>query len=73
MRTITTSREELKEVMRETFVDVLTQRKDLIEGAVIEAIEDIGLGIAMQQGRTCEYIDNKEFLRKLDHKIKTAK
>lgn len=73
MRTITTSREELKEVMRETFVDVLTQRKDLIEDAVIEAIEDIGLGMAMQQGRTGEYADNKEFLRKLDHKIKTAK
>ena len=43
METITMSRNELKKLMRETFVDVLTYRKDLIEDAVIEAMEDIGL------------------------------
>jgi lipoate-protein ligase B len=73
MRTITIDRDELKELMRETFINVLTQRKDLIEDAVIEAMEDIGLGVAMQEGRTGEYIDNKEFLKKLDRKIKAAK
>lgn len=73
MRAITINRDELKEVMREAFIDVLTQRKDLIEDAVIEAIEDIGLGIAMQEGRTGEYIDDKEFLKNLDSKIRTIK
>lgn len=73
METISISRNELKKLMRETIVDVLTKRKDLIEDAVIEAMEDIGLGIAMEEGRTGEYIDNKEFLKKLDRKIKNRK
>lgn len=73
METIFTSRNELKKIMREAFIDVLTDRKDLIEDAVIEAIEDIGLGISMEEGRTGEYVDEKEFARKLDIKIKGAK
>ena len=73
METITISRNELKKLMRETFIDVLTNRKDLVEDAVIEALEDIGLGIAMEEGRAGEYIDEKEFIRKLDSKVKSAK
>jgi lipoate-protein ligase B len=59
--------------MRETFIDVLTDRKDLIEDAVIEAIEDIGLGVAMDEGRTGEYVDEDEFMAKLGSKIKGTK
>ncbi len=73
METIAMSRNELKKLMKETFIDVLTDRKDLIEDAVIEAIEDIGLGIAIEEGRTGEYIDEDEFMRKLDNKIKGTK
>jgi len=73
METIAMSRNELKKLMKETFIDVLTNRKDLIEDAVIEAIEDIGLGIAIEEGRTGEYIDEDEFMRKLDNKIKGTK
>jgi len=73
MGTITISSNELKKLMRETFIDVLMKRKDLIEDAVIEAIEDIGLGIAMEEGRTDEYIENQEFIKKLDSKIKSEK
>ncbi len=73
MNDITVSSDELKRLMRETFIDVLSERKDLIEAAVIEAIEDIGLGIAMEEDRTGEYIDEKEFIRKLEGKIKGSK
>ena len=73
MQTITMSPNELKKLMRETFIDVLTERKDLIEDAVIEAIEDIGLAISMEEGRTGEYMDNQKFIKKLDSKIKSAK
>ena len=71
METITISRNELKKLMKDIFVDVLTQRKDLIEDAVIEAIEDMGLAISMEQGRTGEYINNEEFAKKLSRKIKS--
>ena len=73
METIAMSRNELRRLMRETFIDVLTDRKDLIEDAVIEAIEDIGMGVAMEEGRTGEYIDEDEFMAKLDNKIKGTK
>jgi len=73
METTTVSRNELKKLMREAFIDVLTDRKDLIEDAVIAAIEDIGLGIAMEEGRTGEYVDEDEFMAKLDSKIKGTK
>lgn len=73
METITIGRNELRKIMRETFIDVLTNRKDLIEDAVIEAIEDIGLGVAMEEGRIGEYVDGNEFIRKLNAKIKGTK
>jgi lipoate-protein ligase B len=73
MEAIAMSRTEFKKLMRETFIDVLTERRDLIEDAVIEAIEDIGLGIAMEEGRTGEYVDKAAFLGKLEDKIKGAK
>jgi hypothetical protein len=70
MDTITVDREELIKLMRETFIDVLTTRKDLVEDAVIGAIEDIGLGIAMEAGRTGEYVSTEAFTLKLNDKIK---
>jgi lipoate-protein ligase B len=73
METITVSRKELEKLMRETFIDVLTNRKDLIEEAVIEAFEDIGLGMAIEEGRTGEYVDAEGFIQKLDSKIKGSR
>jgi len=73
METLTIKSNELRQIMRETFIDVLTNRRDLIEDAVIEVIEDIGLGIAMEEGRTGEYRDAVMFTKKLDERIKKAK
>jgi hypothetical protein len=73
METIAMSRSEIKKLMREVFIDVLTDRKDLIEVAVLEAIEDIGLGVAMEEGRTGEYVDQERFLKKLDNRVKDRK
>ena len=73
METIAMSRSEIKKLMREAFIDVLTDRKDLIEDAVVEAIEDIGLGVAMEEGRTGEYVDPERFLKKLDNRLKGRK
>ena len=73
METISMSRKELKKIVRETFVGVLTDRKDLIEDAVVAALEDLGLARAMTEGRTGEYVDGKEFKRKLNSKLKRTK
>lgn len=73
METITISRNELKKIIRETFKDVLSERKDLIEDAVVETIEDLGLARAMVEGRTGENVDLAGFKKKLDTKIKHVK
>ncbi|MCL5030452.1 MAG: hypothetical protein M1480_15685 [Bacteroidetes bacterium] len=73
METIMVNRKELKKIIRETLEDVLNDRKDLISDAVAEAIEDIGLAKAMDNGRTEEFVDTEEFKRKLANKIKRAK
>lgn len=73
METVSISRNELKRIMRETFIDVLTERKDIIEDAVLDAIEDIGLGVAMEAGKSGDYVEKKEFLRRLDSRVKRAK
>ena len=73
METISMSRKELNKIVRETFVCFLTDRKDLIEDAVVEDLEDLGLARAMTEGRTGEYVDGKEFKRKLNSKLKRTK
>ena len=73
METINISRNELKKIIRETFVDVLNERKDIIGNAVIEAIEDFGLAGAIIKERTREYIGTESFKKKLESRIKRTK
>ena len=42
MDTITINRQELIKLMRETFIDVLTTRKDLVEEAVMGPLKILG-------------------------------
>jgi len=73
METIAFNRSELKQLIRETFVDVLSTRKDLIGDAVLEAIEDLGIGKAMEEGQTGAYVDTEEFKNKLHRRIKQSR
>jgi hypothetical protein len=73
METITINRKELKKIIRETFEDVLSDSKDLISEALLEAMEDIGLAKAMESGKTGQYIDTAEFKENLTSKIKRIK
>ena len=65
METQGISKAELKKLMKEAVISVLTERKDLLEGAVSEAILDMKLGLAMEEGDTGEYAPESEVLPKL--------
>jgi len=65
METHGISKAELKELMKEAMISVLTERKDLLEDAVSEAILDMKLGVAMEEGDTGEYVPETEVLSKL--------
>jgi hypothetical protein len=59
------SKTELKKLMKEAVISVLTERKDLLEDAVSEAILDMKLGLAIEEGDTGEYVSESEVLSKL--------
>ena len=59
------SKKELKKLMKEAVISVLTERKDLLEDAVSEAILDMKLGLAIEEGDTGEYVSESEILSKL--------
>ncbi|MBW2067171.1 MAG: hypothetical protein JRJ03_19875 [Deltaproteobacteria bacterium] len=65
METLHISKSELKELMKEALISVLTERKDLLEDAVSEAILDMKLGLAIEEGDTGEYVSESEVLSKL--------
>ncbi len=53
------SKNELQEIMKEAVAAVLTERRDLLENAVSEAILDMKLGLAMEEADTGEYVSER--------------
>ena len=59
------SKSELRDMIKEAMISVLAERKDLLEEAVSEAILDMKLGLAIEEGDTGEYVLESEVLSKL--------
>jgi hypothetical protein len=59
------SKSELRDMIKEAMISVLAERKDLLEEAVAEAILDMKLGMAIEEGDTGEYVSESEVLSKL--------
>jgi len=65
METSGISKTELKKLMKEAIISALTERKDLLEDAVSEAILDLKLGLAIEEGDTGEYVTEESIISKL--------
>jgi hypothetical protein len=65
METLSISKFDLKELIKEALISDLSERKDLLEDAVSEAILDLGLARAIEEGDTGEYSDEESILSKL--------
>ena len=66
MATLNMSESKLEQLIKRAIISTLTERSDLIENAVAEAILDMKLGLAIEEGDTGEYVDEKRiysFLR----------
>ena len=59
------SKTELKELMKEAIVNVLSERRDLLEDALAEAILDMKLALAIEEGDTGEYVSEENILSQL--------
>jgi hypothetical protein len=65
METSNISKTEIRELVKEALVSVLTERKDLLEDAVAEAILDMKLAVAMEESDTGEYESEEIIFSKL--------
>jgi hypothetical protein len=60
------NQEQLKELIKTALVEVLEQRQDLLHDAVQEALEDIALAKAMEEGAKTEPIAREEVFALLE-------
>ena len=66
-------RESVKALFKEALVEVLREEKDLLESALAEAVEDIGMLNAIHQTNLEDNIDTSKFLNELDTRVATSK
>ena len=59
------SKAEMKKLMKEAIISVLTERSDLLANAVSEAILDMKIGLAIEEGDTGEFVPESEIFKKL--------
>ena len=60
MATLNISESELEQLIKRAIISTLTERSDLLENAAAEAILDMKLGLAIEEGDTGEYVDEKQ-------------
>jgi hypothetical protein len=65
MQTNELSKSELREIIKEAVTAVLTERKDLLEDALSEALLDMKLGLAMEEADSGEYVTEETIMSKL--------
>ena len=62
MASLNISENDLKKLIKEAMISTLTERSDLLENAVAEAILDMKLGLAIEEGDTGEYADESQII-----------
>ena len=60
MATLNMTESEREKLIKRAIISTLTERSDLLENAVTEAILDMKLGLAIEEGDTGEYVDEKQ-------------
>ena len=60
MATLNMTESELEKIIKRAIISTLTERSDLLENAVAEAILDMKLGLAIEEGDTGEYADEEQ-------------
>jgi hypothetical protein len=60
MSTVMIDEERLKDLLKSAIVEALEERRDLVQEIVEEAMEDIGLAYAIEQGLRSDTIPREE-------------
>jgi hypothetical protein len=63
---MTVSEQQLKEVVKTAIVEVLEERSDLIRDIVEDALEDIGMAKAIEEGEDSGLVTRDEVIKLLE-------
>ncbi len=66
MSEIVMSDDKLKQMMKTAFIEALEERKDLFRELIDEALEDIGLVQAIEEGRSSGSVSREDIFKILD-------
>ena len=66
MQQIIDDKNQLKEVFKQAFAELLQERRDLLYDVFIEVLEDIALANAIKEGEETEVVSRKQVFKILD-------
>ena len=67
MQQITDDKNQLKEVFKQAFAELLQERRDLLYDVFTEVLEDITLANAIKEGEETEVVSRKQVFKILDN------
>jgi hypothetical protein len=56
----------LKEIMKEALLELIDERRDLLSEVFADAMEQVALARAIQDGEGTEYVSREEVLKRLE-------
>jgi hypothetical protein len=59
---LTISEEQAKELLKQVLIELMEEKRDLFFEMILEAIEEIGLANAIQEGRRDEFVSENQVL-----------
>lgn len=62
------NQEQIKAIIKAALVEVLEERQDLLCGAIEDALEDVALARAIEEGEGTELVQREEVFRLLEDK-----
>jgi hypothetical protein len=68
MTQLSVDEKKLKNLLKETLIEVIEQKKDLFHDIVAEAIEDIAITNAIKEGESTESISREEVFSIIEEK-----
>ena len=66
MQQITDDKNQLKEVFKQAFAELLQERRDLLYDVFTEVLEDIALANAIKEGEETEVVSREQVIKILD-------
>ncbi len=57
---LTVDDEQTKELLKAVLVEMLQQKREVFYELVLEALEDVGLARAIEEGEETEFVDEQE-------------